>query len=113
AQFISNNHELISFDQMKRMFPSSTDEKREEVRKLFNQYANRFEINSPERIAQFFAQVKTEVGHGLVGNVEDLWYSVQALKDKFKRYFNTYQTEADDLGYKRISLAQYNSLPPT
>jgi predicted chitinase len=112
GQFISCHQALISFDQMKRMFPDSTEAKREEVRDLFNRYANRFEINTPARISQFFAQIKAEVGHALVGNEESLWYSVQALKDKFKRYFDTYPAEAETLGYKRISLQQYNNLAP-
>lgn len=110
GQFILRRQELISFDQMNQMFPDSSEAKREEVRGLFNQYANRFEINTKERISQFFAQIKTEVGHALVGNEESLWYSVQALKDKFKRYFDTYPAEADSLGYKRVSLQQYNNL---
>jgi len=111
-QFMPCPQVLISFDQMKQMFPDSTEAKREEVRDLFNRYANRFEINTPERISQFFAQIKAEVGHALVGNEESLWYSVQALKEKFKRYFDTYPAEAETLGYKRISLQQYNNLLP-
>lgn len=112
GQFMSCRQALISFDQMKLMFPDSVEAKREEIRDLFNRYANRFEINTPERISQFFAQIKAEVGHALVGNEESLWYSVQALKDKFTRYFNTYPTEAETLGYKRITLQQYNNLTP-
>lgn len=102
--------ELITCDQMKRMFPESADDKREEVRVLFNRYAGRFAINTTPRIAQFFAQVKTEVGNALVGKEEDLWYSVEALRSKFRRYFNTYPAEADLYGYKRIDLAHYNAL---
>ncbi|MNQ79162.1 hypothetical protein D3C85_940960 [compost metagenome] len=112
GQFMSCRQVLISFKQMKQMFPDSTESKREEVRDLFNRYANRFEINTPERISQFFAQIKAEVGNALVGNEESLWYSVQALKEKFKRYFDTYPAEAETLGYKRIPLQQYNNLTP-
>ncbi|MHC8398086.1 hypothetical protein ACYZTX_00950 [Pseudomonas sp. MDT1-17] len=110
--FTSAVAELISYDQMKKMFPESSEGKREEVRGLFNKYADRFEINTIPKIAQFFAQVKTEVGNALVGKVEDLWYSSEALRSKFGRYFNTYPTEADQYGYKRIEMAQYNALSP-
>ncbi|MHC8384670.1 glycoside hydrolase family 19 protein [Pseudomonas sp. LB3P14] len=110
--FSSVSSELISKDQMKSMFPTSSESKREEVRGLFNKYAERFEINTPARISQFFAQVKTEVGAALVGKSESLWYSVPALKSLFKRYFDTYPAEAEQLGYKRIEMAQYNALSP-
>ncbi|MGV8889692.1 MAG: hypothetical protein ACOH2P_16970 [Pseudomonas sp.] len=110
--FTSAVAELISYDQMKRMFPESSEEKREEVRGLFNKYADRFEINTAPRIAQFFAQVKAEVGNALVGKVEDLWYRTDILRSKFRRYFDTYPTEAEQYGYKRIELNQYNALSP-
>lgn len=103
--------ELISSENMKKIFPSSQDTVREEVRTLFNKYATLFEVNTPERISQFFAQVKAEVGDALVGKEESLWYSTEALKGKFARYFSHYPQEAEELGYKRISLAQYNTLP--
>ncbi|RIA35180.1 putative chitinase [Ectopseudomonas oleovorans] len=103
--------ELISAENMKKIFPSSQESVREEVRTLFNKYATLFEVNTPERISQFFAQVKAEVGDALVGKEESLWYSTEALKDKFARYFSHYPQEAEELGYKRISLAQYNALP--
>lgn len=109
--FRLNVRELISSIQMQKMFPDSVEIKREEVRKLFNQYADRFEINTPERISQFFAQIKAEVGYALLGKEESLWYSVQALKSTFRRYFNTYPGEAEELGYKRISIGEYNGLP--
>lgn len=103
--------ELISAENMKKIFPSSQEAVREEVRMLFNKYAGLFEVNTPERISQFFAQVKAEVGDALVGKEEDLWYSTTALRSLFGRYFNTYPQEADELGYKRISMQQYNALP--
>jgi predicted chitinase len=64
-----------------------------------------------KRIAQFFAQVKTEVGDELVGKEESLWYSVGALANTISRYFSHCPEEADNLGYKRISLTSYNALP--
>ncbi|MHA6491897.1 hypothetical protein ACX0MV_01465 [Pseudomonas borbori] len=103
--------ELISAENMKKIFPSSQEAAREEVRTLFNKYAGSFEINTPERISQFFAQVKAEVGDALVGKEESLWYSTTALRSTFARYFSHYPQEAEELGYKRISKQQYNSLP--
>ncbi|WP_047303364.1 glycoside hydrolase family 19 protein [Pseudomonas fluorescens] len=102
--------DLVTYEQMKKMFPLSVEGKREEVRGLFNKYADRFEINTPARISQFFAQVKAEVGDALVGNSEDLWYSVEMLKSTFKRYFDHYPEDAENLGYKRIGIQQYNAL---
>ncbi|AZD18856.1 hypothetical protein PUP66_00305 [Pseudomonas chlororaphis] len=110
GSFCSTGRELLTFDQMKGMFPTSSESKREEVRDLFNKYADRFEINTKVRIAQFFAQVKTEVGAALVGKSESLWYSVDALKSLFTRYFGHYPAEAEELGYKRITIQQYNAL---
>ncbi|MFK4076413.1 glycoside hydrolase family 19 protein [Ectopseudomonas khazarica] len=107
---VASGAELISSEIMKEIFPSSQDTVREEVRTLFNKYATLFEVNTPERISQFFAQVKAEVGDALVGKEESLWYSTEALKSKFGRYFSHYPQEAEELGYKRISLAQYNTL---
>ncbi|MCQ4309780.1 hypothetical protein NA645_17425 [Pseudomonas stutzeri] len=103
--------ELISAENMKKIFPSSQEAVREEVRTLFNKYAGQFEVNTPERMSQFFAQVKAEVGDALVGKEEDLWYSTTALRNLFGRYFSQYPQEADELGYKRISMQQYKALP--
>ena len=103
--------ELISAENMKKIFPSSQEAVREEVRMLFNKYAGLFEVNTPERMSQFFAQVKAEVGDALVGKEEDLWYSTVALHSLFGRYFSHYPQEAEELGYKRISMQQYNALP--
>lgn len=108
--FSAVGDELVTKRQMEEMFPGSLPEKREEVRELFNSYAGRFEINTPARIAQFFAQVKEEVGDALVGHEESLWYSVELLKANFKRYFNQYPEEAEALGFKRIEMAVYNKL---
>lgn len=110
-QHYTPNKDLITFEQMLKIFPQSNEATREEVRKLFNFYARRFEINNRERISQFFAQVKTEVGSELKGKEESLWFSVESLKDTYKRYFNTYPEEAESLGYKRIEIRDFNKLP--
>ena len=101
----------ITSSQMDLLFPHALKSKKEEVRTLFNTYAAAFEINTNERAAQFFAQIRAEVGSKLEGSEESLWYSVNSLKSIFKRYFASYPNEADDLGYKRISLLEYKLLP--
>ncbi|HHF0550013.1 TPA: hypothetical protein ACPHT3_004674, partial [Vibrio alginolyticus] len=100
----------VTQKQMNLMFPDSSLSKREEVRDLFNKYASSFEINTNERAAQFFAQIRAEVGSKLEGNEEDLWYSVDRLKEMFKRYFNKYPEEAVSLGYIRIDESEYKAL---
>lgn len=100
----------VTQKQMNLMFPDSSLSKREEVRDLFNKYASSFEINTNERAAQFFAQIRAEVGSKLEGNEEDLWYSVDRLKEMFKRYFNKYPEEAASLGYIRIDESEYKAL---
>lgn len=102
----------LTAEKMAQIFPTADASRREEVLKTFKRYCNRFEINTPLRIAHFFAQVKEEVGDGLRGKVEDLTYSVAALQVKFGRYFNTYPHEAQLFGYKnKITIQQYNLLP--
>ncbi|MEL6116376.1 hypothetical protein P0Y67_14250 [Photobacterium sp. SP02] len=95
----------ISKEKMAALFPDAPEGKREEVRILFNANAELFEINTHERAAQFFAQIREEVGDSLLGKEEDLWYSVEGLRGK--AYFLTYTTEADQLGYKRITSDEY------
>ena len=103
--------DLISAENMKKIFPTSQESTREEVRTIFNKYARAFEINTPERISKFFAQVKEEVGDALVGKEESLWYSTTALRNTFSRYFSHHPQEAEELGYKRITIQHYNNLP--
>ncbi|WP_444436863.1 hypothetical protein [Pseudomonas sp. A6] len=110
SSFLATAKKLLTHEQIVKIFPDSPESSRNEFRKIFNEYADRFEINTRDRISQFLAQVKTEVGSALKGKEESLWYSVQGLKDKFKRYFDNYPNEADALGYKRISRTEYNHL---
>ncbi|MFQ2155515.1 glycoside hydrolase family 19 protein [Aeromonas hydrophila] len=102
--------ELITYDNMKIIFPDPPEGRRELVRSLINKYAPCFDINNRVRVSHFLAQVKAEVGESLLGREESLWYSVSALSDTFKRYFSHYPDEANILGYKRINLRLYNKL---
>ncbi len=105
----------ITKPQMAQMFPTENNtlkQRRELIRRLFNQYSGTFKINNAEKTAQFFAQIKAEVGIDLAGKEENLIYSIPALRDTrtFRRYFGTYPEEASSLGYIRISKQQFQQL---
>lgn len=102
--------ELISYENMKKIFPIPPENRREVIRFLINKYSPQFEINNKVRMSHFLAQIKAEVGVSLLGREESLWYSVSALKDIFKRYFKHYPEDAEKLGYKRVSIRDYNNL---
>lgn len=99
-------------DKFTQIFPTASENKKTEVLEIFNKYCQVFKINTPLRVAHFFAQVKAEVGSNIIGEEENLWYSSQYLKSTFTRYFNTYPEEAEELGYKgKITPREYNNLP--
>jgi predicted chitinase len=101
----------LTIDKFTQIFPNAPEEKRKEVLEVFNKYCQIFEINTPLRVAHFFAQIKEEVGNELVGKIEDLTYSVEALKSLFSRYFKNFPEDADLYGYKgQITSSRYNSL---
>ncbi len=102
---------LITYEQMTQMFPSAKFDRRELVRKLLNKYMPIFKMDTPLIIAHFLAHVYAEVGESLTGNEEDLYYSAKGLKSTFGRYFNYYPSEAEDLGYRRISIRAFNKIP--
>ncbi|WP_352258461.1 hypothetical protein [Psychrobacter sp. TB55-MNA-CIBAN-0194] len=102
--------DLISEQQMQKMFPNANTRKREVVRALLNKYMPKFGMTTPLRISHFLAHVQAEVGDELVGKEESLWYSVSSLRNTFNRYFKHYPEEADQLGYKRIPINDYNKL---
>lgn len=53
-----------------------------------NELFEKYEINTPERIACFFAQCSHESG-GFKAKVENLNYSADALNKVFGKYFGT------------------------
>ncbi|WP_258239501.1 hypothetical protein, partial [Arcobacter sp. LA11] len=111
GEFKTSKKGCLTKEIFDKIFPDAPENKRKEVLDLFNTYCHDFEINTPLRVAHFFAHVKAEVGKTLKGNIEDLTYKVSALKSLFGRYFNHYPNEADLYGYKgKISKAQYLSL---
>ncbi|WP_198306421.1 glycoside hydrolase family 19 protein [Arcobacter vandammei] len=100
----------ITEEDFNQIFPKAPAEKRKEVLEIFNKYCCAFEINTPLRASHFFAQVRAEVGDTLVGSEESLWYSVEALKITFSRYFKHFPNEANRLGYIRADEAKYKNL---
>ncbi|QFR50373.1 hypothetical protein FJR48_11805 [Sulfurimonas lithotrophica] len=72
----------LDLDKFKQIFPNATDEKRESVLEVFNKYCQAFEINTPLRVAHFFAQVKEEVGETINFKNENLNYSAKRLKSR-------------------------------
>ncbi len=104
----------ITKPQMAQMFPTENNtvkQRRELIRTIFNKYSGTFKVDNAEKAAQFFAQIKAEVGIELLGGEEDLTYSSYALTHLFTRYFDHYPDEADDLAYKnRINKNKYLTL---
>jgi len=54
---------LITFDQMKTIFSNGDNVFIQDVLPFLNKYMNKFEINTPCRIAHFLAQIGKEVGY--------------------------------------------------
>ncbi len=88
----------LTMDKFAQIFPSASEEKRKEVLEVFNKYCQAFEINTPLRIAHFFAQVKEEVGESINYQTENLNYSINALKYGDFRYFRNNHSEAELYG---------------
>ncbi len=108
--FVGGNKGCLTMEKFTQIFSGATSVKRNEVLTIFNKYCEKFELNTPLRMAHFLTQVKEEVGNALVGKSEDLWYSISALKSLFTRYFRTYPIEANELGYIRIASNVYRRL---
>ena len=70
----------LTMDKFVQIFPTAPEEKRKEVLEVFNNYCHAFEINTPLRVAHFFAQVKEEVGESINFKNESLNYSAKRLK---------------------------------
>jgi len=88
----------LSMNKFKLIFPNAPEDKREEVLEVFNKYCHAFEINTPLRVAHFFAQVKEEVGESINYQTENLNYSINALKYGDFRYFRDNHSEAELYG---------------
>lgn len=79
---VTNSGCPLTKDMLKQIFPNATTTKRKEVLNVFNAYCAAFEINTPLRVAHFFAQVKEEVGEHIHFKNESFNYSAKRLKSK-------------------------------
>ncbi|AKT38417.1 glycoside hydrolase family 19 protein [Chondromyces crocatus] len=77
----------ITTQQVKDMWPSAASERIEGTKDAFNEFFEKFEINTCLRKAHFFAQVMKEVGPK-IRLVESLDYTPAALKSTFSYYRN-------------------------
>jgi putative chitinase len=96
AEFGSNG--CLTMEKFKQIFPSASEAKRKEVLDVFNKYCKIFEINTPLRIAHFFAQVKEEVGETINYQTENLNYTINALKHGSFKYFRENHAKAELYG---------------
>lgn len=76
----------ISLNQLKTMLPAIKDAETWLV--IINEFLEKYEINTPERIAMFFAQTGHE-SNDFNNLHENLNYSWQRLRQVFPRYFKT------------------------
>jgi putative chitinase len=80
--FVGGEEGCLTLAQIRRFFPLATDTKRNDVLNVFNLYCNAFNINTPLRVAHFFAQIIEEVGSTIEYKNEGLNYSAEHLKRK-------------------------------
>jgi putative chitinase len=77
---------IISLEQLNDAFADATEEDVELYFEPFNQACEDYEINTPQRISAFIAQVAHESGQ-LTAVKENLNYSANGLMKIFKKYF--------------------------
>lgn len=78
---------VITRAQLLRVAPDTDKSRIDDFVKTFNQWSERFEIDSPLRVAHFLSQVFHESGC-LRHVVENLNYSADGLLKTFPRYFS-------------------------
>lgn len=86
----------ITEQQLRRAVPSVSSTNLPSFVKTFNEYAEKFGINTPLRVVHFLAQVFHESGN-LCHREENLNYSVDGLLKTFPKYF----TQATAQAYAR------------
>jgi predicted chitinase len=72
----------ITGEQLKKVFPSTSQERLNEVAAVINKYSDEFEITTPLRMAHFLGQIGAETG-GLNKLNEDDCYREKGIKDYF------------------------------
>ena len=73
----------ITFEMVKRVFTSASNEKIQDIVDYFNVDLERYKLDTALRLSHFFAQVAVEAFSDLSAYIENLNYSVQGLKDTY------------------------------
>ena len=94
---------VINRAQLLRVAPDTDKSRIDDFVKTFNQWSERFEIDSPLRVAHFLSQVFHESGC-LRHVVENLNYSADGLLKTFPRHFRT-RAEAEAYARKPEKIA--------
>jgi putative chitinase len=90
-------------DVLKQIFPNSTEENRAKYASPLRLAMIRYNIDNPNRIRAFLAQIGHESGQ-LSAVVENLNYSAKALRSVFGKYFKT-DAEAEQYARKPEAIA--------
>lgn len=77
---------VITVQQLRDIMPAATDENVEKYAPALNDEMQKFEVNTPLRIAYFIAQIAHESGSFRYSS-ENLNYSAKALRAVFGKYF--------------------------
>jgi putative chitinase len=77
---------VVTFDQLNDFFEDTDEDIIQRFVEPLNEMLEFYEINTPQRIAMFLAQVGHESG-GLRTTKENLNYSAQGLRKTFAKYF--------------------------
>jgi putative chitinase len=80
--------ELVTFDQLNEFFEDTSEDIIAKYVEYLNDVLSFYEINNPQRISMFLAQVGHESG-GMRTIKENLNYSADGLKKIFPKYFRT------------------------
>jgi len=90
--YLSPNKGKLTGKQLKEIFPGTSQARCDEVAKLINKYADKFEITMPLRMAHFLGQIGTETG-GLKHTKEIPCYNEKAIRDNFgyKHYCDLFE----------------------
>jgi len=79
---------VVTFDQLNDFFEDTGEDIIQRFVEPLNEMLEFYEINTPQRIAMFLAQVGHESG-GLRTTKENLNYSAQGLRKTFAKYFTS------------------------
>ena len=86
--------------QLKAIFPAAASDYLQQVANELNTDLAAYGLDSTQRLAHFFAQVRQESGPGLQAAVESLSYAPQALINTFG-YYKQHPAEATADGYDK------------